>query len=458
MAEAYQKFAHDAEVKAFDTSHRKTIRFNISRYDKAVARGKHQYSDLETARRRAANIKHKVISELDKYLIQFESNFEARGGKVIWAVDAQEAMKEVMAILRKHNTQHVVKSKTMTTEEVEFNHVLEKNGIESMETDLGEYIVQVAGERPYHIITPVMHKSKTDIAELFHEKFQLPIDSTPQQITTFVRKQLREKFYNADVGVTGGNFLLAEEGAVCLTENEGNGLMSVSHPKVHIAIVGIEKIIPSMRDLELFWPLLSTHGTGQHVTVYNSILFGPRQEGEPDGPEEMYVILLDNNRTHLLEQKEQRRALSCIRCGACLNGCPVYKNIGGHAYGTTYSGPIGAVITPYLCGMEQYKHLSFASSLCGRCTEVCPVKINLHELLLLNRKDSVEQGYFKPFDRLMMYGFKLIMNHRWMMDFGGGAFKNIGMRMFFRKLWGKRRTLPHFEKRNFRQQWIEKKK
>ena len=208
-------------------------------------------------------------------------------------------------------------------------------------------------------------------------------DSTPQQITAYVRELLREKFFNADIGITGANFLVADIGAVCLTENEGNAMMSMSFPKVHIVIAGIEKLIPKLRDLDLFWPLLATYGTGQNMTVYNSIVTGPRQEGENDGPEEMYVILLDNNRTEILAHKNQRRALGCIRCGACLNVCPVYKSIGGHAYGTTYSGPIGSVITPWMRGMKDFKHLSFASSLCGACTEVCPVKINLHELLVI---------------------------------------------------------------------------
>jgi L-lactate dehydrogenase complex protein LldF len=276
----------------------------------------------------------------------------------------------------------------MVTEEIKLNAFLEKNGVESLETDLGEYIVQLAGQHPYHIVTPAMHMSKEDVAELFTKKFDLKPNSTPEEITSFVRGLLREKFYNAEVGITGANFLVAETGSVCLTENEGNALMSVSFPKVHIVVAGIEKLIPRLSDLDLFWPLLATHGTGQNITVYNSIISGPRQDDESDGPDEMYVILLDNNRTELLGKKNQRRSLTCIRCGACLNACPVYKNIGGHAYGTTYSGPIGSVITPWLAGMKEFKHLSYASSLCGSCTEVCPVKVNLHELLLYNRSDS----------------------------------------------------------------------
>jgi len=337
--------------------------------------------------------------------VQFENNFINKGGKVIWAQTAGGAVAEIIKILKKHDSKLVVKSKSMITEELELNKALETLEIEVVETDLGEYIVQQAGEKPYHIVTPAMHKSKEDIAKLFHEKFDLPIESTPTEITNYVRHKLRKKFVEADVGITGVNFLIAGSGSVALTENEGNGLMSVSFPKIHIAIAGIERIIPTISDLDLFWPLLATHGTGQHMTVYNSIISGPRQTGEIDGPKEMYIILLDNGRTEILRHRLQRRALSCIRCGACLNVCPVYKSIGGYTYNSTYTGPIGSVITPHLKGMKDYHHLSFASSLCGRCTEVCPV-------------------------------------NRWMMDFGGASLKNMAIKTFAKKAWGNRRTLP----------------
>ena len=301
-----------------------------------------------------------------------------------------------------------------------------------------------------------MHMSKEDVAGLFHQKFNLPLESTPEEITAYVWQKLREKFFNAEVGITGANFLIAETGSVCLTENEGNGMMSISFPKVHIVVAGIEKLIPRLADLDLFWPLLATHGTGQKISVYNSIISGPKQDDENDGPEEMYVILLDNYRTELLGKKNQRRALSCIRCGACLNACPVYRNIGGHAYGTTYSGPIGAVITPWLKGMRDYKHLSFASSLCGSCTEVCPVKINLHELLLYNRSDSVKEGYTRRLDRIIFKGFRMGMLHRNMMDMASAKTKNKLMKKFLSKAWGERRTLPAIAEKSFNQLWLER--
>ncbi len=456
MSDAYHQFIEDSLTKAFDPVHRKTIALNMSRYEAAVIKGKEQFANLEYARQRAAHIKNKVIIDLPKFLIDFETNFQSRGGKVIWAVDASEAVREVLKILKKHHAKHIVKSKSMVSEELDLNNQLEKNGIESLETDLGEFIVQTAGQKPYHILTPAMHMSKEDVASLFNQKFDLPAGSTPEEIAAFVRQLLREKFFTADVGITGANFLIADTGAVCVTENEGNAMLSMSFPKVHIAIAGIEKLIPRLTDLDLFWPLLASHGTGQKISAYNSVITGPRQEGEADGPDEMYVVLLDNNRTTLMGRKNQRRALACIRCGACLNVCPVYRNIGGHAYGSVYSGPIGAVITPWLNGMREYKHLSYASSLCGACTEVCPVKINLHEQLLYNRNDSVQAGTARRKENMAMKAWKTAMLHRNMLDSVNGKTKNKVMKHFAANQWGPRRELPKFAEKSFAQLWAER--
>ena len=457
MATAFEDFIDASDKKAIDLDHRKKLNFNIAKYDQSVEIGKQQYSDLELAKKRAAHLKNKVINNLDKYLVEFEANFVKRGGKVIWAQDAEEALKEISVILKRVNAKSVVKSKSMTTEEIGLNKFLEKEKIESIETDLGEYIQQIDGEKPYHIVTPAMHKSKEDVANLFHRVFGIPENSSPEDITSFVRDKMRKKFTNADVGITGGNFLVAEMGAVSVTENEGNALMSMAFPKIHIAIVGIEKLIPSIKDLDLFWPLLATHGTGQNLTVYNSLITGPKQSGETDGPEEMYVVLLDNGRTELLAQTEQRRALGCIRCGACLNGCPVYKNIGGHSYGSVYSGPIGSVITPHFKGLDEFKHLSFASTLCGKCTEVCPVKIDLHNLLMYNRKDSVAKGYNTKAEGISMYFWKTGMLKRSKMEKGGSKLKNFMLKQFFKKAWGERREMPKIAPKSFNQLWLESK-
>jgi L-lactate dehydrogenase complex protein LldF len=456
MNQAHHKFIEDAGRRAFDKEQRRRLNFNIGRYDAAVARGLSQFQNLELAKRRAANIKYKVINNLDKYLVEFENNFERRGGKVIWATGEKEAQKEILNIIKRTKAQVIVKQKSMISEEIELNEFLEKHKREVFETDLGEFIVQIAGEKPYHIVTPAMHKSKEDVAKLFHEKFGLPENSKPEEITLFVRDQLRKEFIRADVGITGGNFLVADMGALVLTENEGNGLLSIAFPRIHIAVVGIEKIIPSMDDLDLFLPLLAHHGTGQHITVYNNILLGPRTEWEVDGPEEMYVILLDNHRTDVLKLKEQRKALSCIRCGACLNGCPVYKSIGGYTYGATYSGPIGSVISPYFKGFRDYHHLSFASSLCGKCTEVCPVKIPLHELLLHNRAEAVSKKYVSFFWRKVNSGWKMVMMKRWMLEKPGSKLKNRMINRFGKKLWGPRRVLPKVAPKSFRELYKER--
>jgi L-lactate dehydrogenase complex protein LldF len=456
MGEVKKKFLLDANKKAFDVNHRKTINYNISRYNKSVEKGRKQFNNIELARIRAAHLKYKIINDLEKYLIEFESNFTKRGGKVIWAQDAREAVRGILKIVDKHQAKKVVKSKSMTTEEIEINSALESKNVNSIETDLGEYIAQLCGEKPYHIVTPVMQKSKEDIADLFHNLFDLEKGSTPEQITSFVRDKLRQDFVSADIGITGSNFLVADTGSVALTENEGNGMMSVSFPKVHIVVAGIEKLIPSLTDLELFWPLLSSYGTGQNVTVYNSIINGPRGENETDGPEEMYVVLLNNNRTEVLKKERQRIALSCIRCGACLNACPVYRNIGGHTYNTTYTGPIGSVISPYMNGMGNYKHLSFASTLCGACTEVCPVKIPLHMLLLLNRNDAVKEGYVAGGEKRTMWGMKKMMLKRKGMDMGGFGVRNYFYKKSIAGQWGPRRDLPQLAKKSFNTLWKEK--
>lgn len=457
MSKELELFLEASEKKAFDPEHRKTIKYNIAQYDKKVKEGKEQFSNLELAKTRAAALKQKAIDNLEKYLIEFEAAFIKRGGKIIWAQDAEEALKESIQIMKKLEAKIVVKAKSMTTEEVHFNEALEKAGIESLETDLGEYIVQLRKEPPYHIVTPAMHLSKEEIAKTFNEKRGTPPDWTPEQITNYVRLQLREAYTKAEVGVSGANFLIADIGAVAVSENEGNGLMSMSFPKVQIVIAGIEKIIPSLTDLDLFWPLLATHGTGQNMTAYNTIYSGSKQAGEVDGPDEMYVILLDNGRSTLLAETEQRRALSCIRCGACLNACPVYQTVGGHSYGTTYSGPIGSVITPYMRGQEEYKHLSYASTLCGKCTDVCPVKIDIHKLLLLNRSDFVQKGFTTKTENWVWFFWKGAMMKRSKMDKGGAKLKNFMLKQFFKKQWGDRRDLPQVASKSFNQMWRERK-
>lgn len=454
MSEIKDIFLAKSKEKVNDAKHRKTIAFNIDKYNTAVVNGKKQYADLEMARKRAKNIKWKAIEELDRHLETFEKKFCEQGGKVIWAEDADEALAAIAEICDKVKAKSVVKSKSMVTEEIHLNRFLEKLGLESVETDLGEYIQQLDDEPPYHIVTPAMHKSKEDIAELFHQKLGVAPNLSPKELTLIARERLRSKFITADIGITGGNFIVADAGAIALTENEGNGRLTTTLPKVHIAIVGIEKVIPSLKDIAHFWPLLSTFGTGQKLTVYNTLFFGPKTANEMDGPEEMYVILLDNGRTNLL-RKEVRESMYCIRCGSCLNACPVYKNIGGHAYGTTYSGPIGAVITPHLTSMQENGHLSFASSLCGNCTEVCPVKINIHEMLLENRSIFVDEGNSEVKERLGWKLFRTGVSYRPLMNMASSNMKNKVFTKLFAPMWGESRVTPVFPKKNFAKIWKE---
>ena len=450
-------FDTKSSAKAVDLEHRRKLNFNISKYNAVVPKGKAQFPDLTRVRELAKNKKWEAIEHLDLYLTQFEDQITKRGAKVFWAEDSEQALNFIGELCKEKQCKSVVKSKSMVTEEIHLNDYLTSIGVESVETDLGEYIQQMDGEAPYHIVTPAMHKSKEDVAKLFNEHLGTDISLTPEQLTLVARKNLREKYVQAEIGITGANFILSDIGGIALTENEGNARLSVAWPKTHVVIVGIEKTIPSMNDLGLFWPLLATYGTGQQITVYNSIITGPRQPGEVDGPEEMYVILLDNGRTDLLSNAKAREALYCIRCGACLNACPEYKNIGGHAYDTTYSGPIGSVITPHLRGMHDYKHLSYASSLCGNCTEVCPVKINIHELLLENRRESVVAGESDFAEKFAWKMWKNASLSRMMMNQGNATIKNWVINKMF-KGWSNQRAPLEFPKKTFNQLWIESKK
>ena len=455
MSEHSQSFIAKSADKTVDREHRRKINFNIGRYNAVVPKGKEQFSNVNLAREKAKNIKWKAIENLDKMLESFEAKIVKRGAKVIWAEDARQALDEIGKICAEKNCKTLVKSKSMVTEEIHLNKFLQERGIESIETDLGEYIQQLDGEPPYHIVTPAMHKSKEDVAKLFADKLGTDSNLTPEQLTLVARDVLRKKYAEAEVGITGANFIIADIGGIAITENEGNARLSCSMPKTHIVVTGIEKVIPSMNDLALFWPLLATYGTGQKITVYSTIVTGPRQQKETDGPEEMYVILLDNGRTNILANEKSRESLYCIRCGACLNACPVYKNIGGHSYEATYSGPIGSVITPHLNGMKEWKHLSYASSLCGNCTEVCAVKINLHELLLENRHESVDEGDASFAERTAWKLWKQAMLNRSMMNMGNRKIKNWVVNTLL-KGWKQHRSEMEFPKRSFNQMWKEK--
>jgi len=345
----------------------------------------------EAMRQQAAAAKRRALQNLPDLLEQAETNMQSNGIQVQWAMDADEVNQLVLEIAQQHNVDSVVKSKSMVSEEIGLNHVLEENSIEVVETDLGEYILQLNDEPPSHIVTPVIHKDKESIRDLFIEKLNMPPTDDAQEMAQFARRHLREKFLSADMGISGGNFIIAETGTLCLVTNEGNARMVTTLPRVHVAIVGIEKIVETLEDYATLTQVLPRSATGQTMTVYTHMFNGPRRESDPDGPDHLYVILVDNGRSKVYAS-DYAEALTCIRCGACMNACPVYESTGGHAYGWVYPGPIGAVITPLLVGPENAKPLPHASSLCGSCKQVCPVDIDLPRMLLDLRHDQVVSG------------------------------------------------------------------
>ena len=347
--------------------------------------------DWEKLKERANEVKKLAIDNLDYYLNQFASNVERAGGKVFWAKDAIEANEYVVKLAAERGIELAVKGKSMVTEETELNNALISAGIEAIETDLGEYIIQLAGERPSHIVGPALHKTKGDIAGLFADKLGVERTEEITQLTAIARGVLRNRFGKAGMGITGANFAVAETGTIVLVENEGNIRLSTSLPPIHVAFIGIEKILPKFTDLSVFLSLLPRNTTGQQMTAYVSLLTGVKRDHFEEGPEELHVILLDNSRTEILANTNLRESMYCIRCGACLSVCPVYSKIGGHAYGWVYPGPIGAILTPQLIGREQSADLPFASSLCSACKDVCPVKIDLPRLLLELRHEISEK-------------------------------------------------------------------
>lgn len=346
--------------------------------------------DFEQLREAAAAIRQEALDRLDQYLEKFEREAKARGCRVHWAEDAAEAQRIVVEIARMYDVQRVVKSKSMVTEECEINEALETAGIEVMETDLGEYILQLAREPPSHIVAPVVHKNKEEISELFERHHHRPRQTGIAELCREAREVLRPHFLGADMGISGANFIIAETGSVLIVTNEGNGRLATTLPRVHVAITGIEKVVPTLEDVSILLRLLPRSATGQSITNYVSVLTGTRRAGDLDGPQHFHVILVDNGRSRLLGS-ELEPMLRCIRCGACMNHCPVYQNIGGHAYGWVYPGPMGSVLTPNFVGLSEARDLPNASTFCGACAEVCPVKIPLPDLLRDLRVRQVQQ-------------------------------------------------------------------
>jgi len=454
------QFKTDATRLTRDLKHRTLIQTAMGKYNVVRKKSAGEFQDWQSARRAASGIKWDAVNHLDTHLEQLTAKLEARGTKVHWASTGVQARKIILDIIAEKKARSIIKSKAMTAEEIHLNEAMEKAGYEVVESDLGEFIVQLRKEPPYHIVFPAMHLSRDDISELFTKELGSAPTREPEELTMIARRVLRSKYITADVGITGANFAIAETGMISITENEGNARLTAALPKTMITLVGIEKVLPHMADLALFLPMLATAGTGQALTCYNSMYGGPRQPGECDGPEEWHVVLLDNHRTELLADAEQRDALHCIRCGACLNACPIYKNVGGHTYGTTYQGPIGSVITPHLRGLQNWKHLSFASSLCGACTETCPVKIDLHHHLLQNRRNAAAE---KPvwWEKIAFKGFAFVANRRWTWRWGirvGSWLQPLhplvkGTVLDPMRPWTKTREFPPLAKETFKDYW-----
>jgi len=431
---------------------------------RAAAVAPDRLPDYQTLRTQANEIKKHTIENLDYYLEQLESNVVAHGGKVVFCRTSEEVADFVLGLAKERNAHLIVKSKSMTTEEIHFNEHLERHQLETVETDLGEYILQLAHQRPYHIVAPALHMTRYDVANIITEKLGVEKETVPENQTKIARATLREKFLHADIGVTGANFLVADSGAVVVVENEGNARLSSSAPKIHIAIAGIEKVIPRAQDLAVFLDLLGRSATGQPLTVYTSFLSGPRRAGEIDGPDEFYVVLLDNGRTKLLRDPEKRQSLYCIRCGACLNHCPVYRKIGGHNYPWVYSGPIGAIITPQFHGVAEDGWLPFASSLCGACAEVCPVKIEIPRVLLKLRSEVTEARKSQGTGGLERWGFRVwawLMTNPRMYRFLAGIGSKLSPilpKIGLLAKWTGQRELPRLAPKSFHELWSERRR
>ncbi len=420
--------------------------------------------DAEAVRDRARAIRAHTIAHLDRYLEQFAREVERRGGKVFWAATAREACDYIVGLARSRGISMVAKSKSMVSEEIGLNHAMEAAGIRVVETDLGEFIIQLAGERPSHILTPAIHKRREDVSQLFQKHLGMPPTHEIPEMTAAARRALRQVFLDARMGISGVNFGIAETGTLVLVTNEGNGRMVTTLPPIHVALMGIERVVPTWEDAEILLRVLARSATGQALTAYTSFLTGPRRRGEPDGPEELHVVLVDNGRSRWLGTPLEE-ALYCIRCGACLNACPVYQAIGGHAYGSVYPGPIGSIVTPML-GDGNGAELAYASSLCGACQEICPVRISIPDLLI--RWRQMRAGSLLPaWERLGLWGYAWAARHpsiwtrmgRWAM----GLLRRLGREGWLRRglgplrAWNAVRDFPVPQRPAFRDWWASRK-
>lgn len=453
-----------AELALNDEFLVKAVKFTTERLRNGKKNASAEHGNWDEWREQGRQIRLHTIAHLDYYLNLFVDNARANGVHVHFADEGEDAVAIAMQIAERKAAKTVVKSKSMVSEELHLNQALEKIGVEAIETDLGEYIIQLAGEMPSHIVIPAIHKNRYQIADLLSEVAGERLEADTTVLAGFVRKKLREKFLEADIGMTGCNFAIAETGSMVLFENEGNARMVTTVPKTQITLMGMERIIPSFEDLEVMATLLPRSATGQKLTMYMSAITGPKRSADADGPEEMHIIIVDNGRSLQLGDPEFQELLNCIRCGACLNACPVYRHIGGHAYGSTYSGPIGAVLTPALNkNVAEWDDIANASSLCGACYEACPVKIPLHDMLVYLRRRKVETGNGKAIETAGMKGFAALTGSSTVMK-AALAIGKIGQKLVVRggeirtklgplKGWNSYRVTPSLPRRSFRDRW-----
>jgi L-lactate dehydrogenase complex protein LldF len=389
--------------------------------------------ELEQLRDLGEAVRKHALARLPELLVQLEQKLQSNGVQVHWAVDADEANAIMLKIAQSHQASRIIKGKSMASEEIEFNHFMEEHGIACLESDMGEYIVQMAHEKPSHIVMPAIHKTKADIAALFEKNIPgTPYTEDVDDLIQTGRRALRQAFVDADIGLSGVNFAAADTGTLWLVENEGNGRLSTTVPEVHIAIMGMEKVVAKLEHIVPLASLLTRSATGQAITTYFNLISSPRRPGEQDGPREVHLVLLDNGRTQAYADEELRATLQCIRCGACMNHCPVYTRIGGHAYGTTYPGPIGKLISPHLLGLEATADLATASSLCGACAEVCPVRIPIPQLLIRLRTEANRNPHEQVAHPLRGQGAKFSRSEKLVWRFWSGAFAHPGVYRLFR--------------------------
>lgn len=433
-------FNRRAEIALVDDSLQQALRLTRSKFVDSRLRALGSLPHGEALRDQARIIRANTLARLDEHLLAFEASARANGSQVHWAQDGAEACAIVRQIAQENGVQRIVKGKSMLSEEIELNRALEGAGLTVLETDLGEYIVQISHDRPSHIIAPIIHKTKDEVAALFHDHLGTPADADIPTLTAAARRTLRQGFLQAEMGITGANFGLAETGSTVLVTNEGNGRLCSTAPSIHVALIGIERIVPTLADLGVLLQVLAASATGQALSVYTSLITGPRRSRDEDGPDQVHIVLVDNGRTAALAG-ELAEILYCIRCGACLNVCPVYQNVGGHAYDAVYPGPVGIVVNPALDGLGPWNELPQASSLCGACTEACPVRIDVPRMLLKLRADAVAEGYAPAWLRAGIHLYAWAATHPRLFRLGG-RFARLGQRLAPRAAFGWTRRLP----------------